>query len=877
MKSLQSFNGNGYKATGVFSLALAACLLLFLPGCQGPLGMQDTARTGSLSVTLEGPPPGGLARTALPDGSLVSGDFDKFVFTFAAGAGNTATFGPVTIHGGLEDGDFTIDEIPLGYWDLTVRAYVYDDGEYEAKAEYVYSNLYIAPTGGSATIRLDPLPYGYGNFAWEVTFPAAVTEVTVGIYAWGTTPPFIGAPVDDFTFGPSDFNDAATPGYLVLEGYIEGLAAGTYWAFFRLSDGDYQAMPYRTILRIYRNMISVFTRDLPFDPATDVELAIASINDAAWAPVEQAWTTGTATTVAAALAQVQAAVDAVVSGFDVEAEVSWYPAAPAPGETGLAIPAQAFTVLVTCDADDTYSASIGITVSVTFLPSNAQAAYAAINAVPTWTVTQEWLDNTGATTAEARDRVQLLVDTALLGIPAGAIVEWADGEEPTLDGTAYPGNFDFGLVITGNDSTTGSITISVSINFLADGLVNPVYLIAEIDAANNLLIGLITSLDGNDVSMDNLWATAEAIETFTDAIATAQVVAGDFQAQGQAAVNAARDALYAARLLFMPLRQPGNLERHLLAGAIAAAELRVEATYTVGTWGPFALALGNAITVYDNPTSTSAQLISARSVLEGAYEDLVTRVAAARAALGLAIGWRDQDDYTPATWTVFAPILAAAQGVYADGAATEQELIEARETLEAAWANLVTVADQNAVNAARDLAQPAVDAIAATNATTAAGIMAVVTGAIADNVGAEWTVAFEMAPPAGIGVPGLITGTITLTVVSLDVGNASATVTVSLVIPALPAEGTLNITWDGFNNPLASVNINVNPATGAITLTGVDLQLANVRWYVGMTPLDGGTDTGITVDPLPPLVTIRAIGDGRPYSIVIDTYAGTIF
>jgi len=836
MIKFASLKGNRPKAACVFSLALAACLLLFLPGCQGPLGMQDTARTGTLSVTVEGPP--GQARTALPDGRLVY-NFDRLVFTFAPGAGQTATFDPVTRDIGLGDDPINIDNIPTGPWILTVTAYLYDeyadpDDRWDLTAQGQSESFTIAANLSTpVSVTLDPEEYGYGVFEWTVTFPAIVTSIAVVViedddyrdtlYYW-----FLAYGDDCW-----DAND-----YYVTATGSGTVPAGTHLALFNLVSDDGSALPLGTILRVYRNMISVFDMDIPFAPATPGELAIFAIEThPAWTAVNQPWR---ATAVADALANVQAQVDAVIAGLGVTAVVSWDAAAPTPGEAGAAAADIDFTVTV-----ETYS--IGITVSVAFLPSHAQAALAAItDALGTIQApfTAGWADSSDDTLAYALGIVQARVSAAITN--ATAVVSWVSA--PTLDGSEVPqASYEFSVAITGNDTTTGSIVVTVPITFAADGDVTTDALVAAIAEAGAMFIGVVIAPNGNAININVYWVTQEAYDALRAAIAIAQ---GFLVGAGQVAVNAAVDALGAAMALFVPA--PGLYDPAItdalgaLDAAIAAAQAVARANYTPASLAVMDDALEDAVAAQGDRTLTVTQIDAIRDALLDAIEDLVTLVDEARDALRPVIALavlRTPDDYGPAVRLIFTQALSAAQAAYAYGGATAGELNTARTNLENAMDNLVSLVS------ARAALQGIIDTANA-------------------RVQANYTPA-SWAPFAAARAAAVIAVGTAETVEELEAARMALYDAMGNLVSQ--ESGNFTVTWPGFTNQMASVGVNVdmNGAGGTLTVIGYEAAgLTNIRWYEGLNRL--GTGPTLTRNNMPPVVTVWAEVGGRTYSLVVD-------
>jgi len=775
MIKFATLKGKRPKAAGVFSLMLAACLLLFLPGCQGPLDTrQDTARTGTLSVTVEGPP-GSQARAILPDGNLVA-DFDRLIFAFEAGIGNTAAFAPVERDGTL--GPVTIDDIPVGSWNLTVTAYLYapDDDDAEAdghvrKAIYRYDGLLITGNGldsPSRSLKLNPLGGGEGLFVWYLTpLPEAVTQFTVYIYdfeGWRAGDDYL------YRFFGLGYADSQVP-----------LPTGTYWVVFRLAGGGGQALPVGMVLRIYRNMVSSFIEGLDFEPATPVELAINAINTHQnWIPVVQAWFIGDIPSAALqnVLSQAAAVVPAPGPGIGLSLSMDWYDDAPVVGQGGLPAQDLSFIITATSTLDPSDTGSTLIEINVEFLASQAYAAVMVIDNHAWPAMSQEWLDDSEDTADAALAQIGIAVNNFMFGFGTSA-VDWVpDAPAPTAAGIPLT-IYDIAVSVTGDDGSVLDTNIEVPLTFLADGEVDRTPLLNAITAAETLLGTAPESVDGTEVSMNAWWATAGDRAIFIGAIDVAQAVydsPGDLDDED---IEAAVAELVGAYTTFYNARQRGTLEivqaRSALQDRIDYAVALNPATYTPSSWAAVETALG-----------------------------------VAGDAMGMAV-------------VPDAAVLTALQ--------------DALDGLNAAIDALFTLADQQALlDAQAALAQAAVNAISGADTTTEGDIMVAVVAAIDNAIDTDWYIGFNLVP-AGPGVPGTITGTI-----RLEWDGASAYVTVNLSTPALPVDGTFTITWAGFSNPLlaAGIVVIVNNIAGTITLEGYG-NLSGFRWYDGMEGLGTGT------------------------------------
>jgi len=252
-----------------------------------------------------------------------------------------------------------------------------------------------------------------------------------------------------------------------------------------------------------------------------------------------------------------------------------------------------------------------------------------------------------------------------------------------------------------------------------------------IAAAQILIAGTATSMDGNDVATTAYWTTAVAHTAFANAIAIAQSVQDNATAT-QAEVDTAVSNLADARAIFMAARELGTsataVDRTLLGSAIAAANTLLAGTVvsddgigiTSGYWAPqaainaFTAAVATAQGVYGNAVVTQAMVNVVTSNLETAQATFTaTRqpgvyVPVDRTALGntIAAAWiliagtvtsTDGNDVaTTAYWatatvhTAFESAITMAQGVYDNAAATQATINTAVSDLTIARATFMT-------------------------------------------------------------------------------------------------------------------------------------------------------------------------------------------
>jgi len=246
-------------------------------------------------------------------------------------------------------------------------------------------------------------------------------------------------------------------------------------------------------------------------------------------------------------------------------------------------------------------------------PTVAQMAIAAIRAAAaTWTmIEQVWYDTASDTLDEALGQVEDLVAAAIANYAVTTGVEWVDAPTPSVTGIGLA-EYEFTVEIEGDDNSEGIITISVEIEFLAEGVVSRVPLYNAIAAANAIVTAV--SEDGNNVPLAEYWTTQAVRTPFTDAIATAEAVYNNAAAT-QAMVTGAIAPLNDAVGIFNAARRPGLQE---LNAAITAANARIQDNYTPESWGPFYTARAAAIAAHGNAALTREQLQGALNALNAA-------------------------------------------------------------------------------------------------------------------------------------------------------------------------------------------------------------------------------------------------------------------
>ncbi len=150
-------------------------------------------------------------------------------------------------------------------------------------------------------------------------------------------------------------------------------------------------------------------------------------------------------------------------------------------------------------------------------------------------------------------------------------------------------------------------------------------------------------------------------------------------------------------------------DKTALAVAIESAEEKIEDSYTPETWQVFAQALREAIAINNNIEATQEEVNIALNNLITAMNNLVEKTVVDKSALISAIATaqtKNENDYTPESWTNFAQALQAAITVNNNIEATQSEVNTALDNLTTAMSNLVekTVVDKSALIAAIALA-----------------------------------------------------------------------------------------------------------------------------------------------------------------------------
>jgi len=419
MKTMRTRKGRA----GAFAiaLALAASLLMTLPGCQGPAAPQ-AAGPGAVSLTI-----GQLdmGRAIQPDIALA--DFTGFSAVFARENHDSVT---VSIPQGQTTAQATL---PLGSWNLTVSAYI---GSAVA-ARSAPQTVSVAPAGiTSVTAVLAPIPEGgYGTLSWALTVPAGTSgELAV----WSVDANGVIAGTIDIAGDAAVF--AGGPGLVLWEGSLQ-LPAGAYFARFELTHGDYGVAALNSDLHVYQGMASHAERAF-----TDAHFSEA----AAEANIYSA-----AVSIAAPAAGAAPALTATVAGSAgfTPGAVTWEPA------DSPFLPETAYAATVTLTANPGHVFASGATATV-----NGQTATVTANTGATITLTHAF----PATGPEPLIAAWQFADNGAVGGaiigPANIMVQPSGGQQrddARLQFMTQPGGAG---AITPRALTNTSVGVSVLLN-----------------------------------------------------------------------------------------------------------------------------------------------------------------------------------------------------------------------------------------------------------------------------------------------------------------------------------------------------------------------------------------------------------------------------
>jgi len=124
-------------------------------------------------------------------------------------------------------------------------------------------------------------------------------------------------------------------------------------------------------------------------------------------------------------------------------------------------------------------------------------------------------------------------------------------------------------------------------------------------------------------------------------------------------------------------------DKSALAGLVASAEGLVEEDWSVDSWAVFEEALAEAIAVLEDDFAPQNKIDGAYETLKDAISALAVDKTALEELIGDAAAFKEED-WSVASWAAFKEALDAAIAVFEDDAATQKQVDDAFEALEAA-------------------------------------------------------------------------------------------------------------------------------------------------------------------------------------------------
>ena len=189
--------------------------------------------------------------------------------------------------------------------------------------------------------------------------------------------------------------------------------------------------------------------------------------------------------------------------------------------------------------------------------------------------------------------------------------------------------------------------------------------------------------------------TAETWKTFADALAEAQRINADKNAEQTEVDNATKVLQEAMNNLKEKEPEFVEADKTELQSVIAEAEKKMESDYTAETWKTFADALSEAQRVNEDKNAEQTEVDNATKVLQEAMNNLKEKepefVEADKTELQSVIAEAEKKveaDYTVETWKTFAEAFAEAQRVNADKNASQEDVNSAMKNLQSAMEEL---------------------------------------------------------------------------------------------------------------------------------------------------------------------------------------------
>ena len=218
--------------------------------------------------------------------------------------------------------------------------------------------------------------------------------------------------------------------------------------------------------------------------------------------------------------------------------------------------------------------------------------------------------------------------------------------------------------------------------------------LTELDISNNpalyslyVAINLLTGLDiSNNHNLTRLWASRNYMTTPDNVVGWRYLFS-----------HPCFDIDPSSNFWFWPQRTVSPPDTSALRIAIEEAESRIEANYTPDSWLWMQTMLYTAINVYDNADATQYQVDDAAYNLQAAIDALeevptipVVDRTALRAAIEAAKS-KIEANYTPDSWSWMQAMFYTARNVYDNADATQSQVDDAANNLQAAINALVEI------------------------------------------------------------------------------------------------------------------------------------------------------------------------------------------
>ena len=276
-------------------------------------------------------------------------------------------------------------------------------------------------------------------------------------------------------------------------------------------------------------------------------------------------------------------------------------------------------------------------------------------------------------------------------------VDYTDEYFATADGNFYGDpNFvnraGYDYTIDGNDTTLDAISVAVAPFAVGDQTYTaPAGIVGGVVYAGLTVNKDMTALDAVVAMVEALDENAYTIESWAvlaEAVAAAKLLTSSDE---QSAVNRAEAAILLAvsGLAF----KPAEVNKGVLEALLDQVLLLEEADYTPATWAGFAVALADAVAVFENGAAAQGAVDAAVEALSAAHTGLVApgNKAGLLTLLEGANGMNNPSVYTAESLAALVSAIDAAQVVAEDVNATQADVDGVVSALELAISGLVAL------------------------------------------------------------------------------------------------------------------------------------------------------------------------------------------